>query len=154
MDEKDKKEYELAVLVKSEDDLASVATLVKNHNGELTAEPRPKKLAFAYEIKKIKEGVFAHLLFKAAGEDAKNLERDLRTAPEVIRALIIASPAPAMMLGERPVMPAGGGSMRRPRTGMRPSAPASTGAGTDTKPAAPAPLSNEALEKKIEEILQ
>ena len=55
MDEMDKKDYELAVLVKTEDDLAPVMALVRQHNAEIVAEPRAKKLALAYEIKKNKE---------------------------------------------------------------------------------------------------
>lgn len=146
MDEKDKKEYELAVLVKNEDDLAPVVTLVRQHNGEIAAEPRTKKLALAYEIKKHKEAIFAYFNFKADTADAKSLEQDLNTKAEVIRHLIIASPAPAEShdrdRGDGP-----GASKRRVRV-MRPA----TGA-PEAKPAAPKPLSNEALEKKIEEIL-
>jgi ribosomal protein S6 len=147
MDEKDKKEYELAVLVKTEEDLAPVVALVRRHNGEMTAEPRAKKLGLAYEIKKNKEAVFAYMTFKAATQDAKTLEKDLVTAAEVIRSMIIASPAPAMTAAERQAMPMGRPE-RRPRT-MRPSAPM-----TEPKSAPASPLSNEALEKKIEEILQ
>lgn len=158
MDEKDKKEYELAVLVKTEDDLSAVSAIVKKHNGEMTAEPRAKRLAFAYEVEKIKEGVFAHCLFKAAGEDAKNLESDLNRDPMILRAMIIASPPPAMSTDRPigvPMMPGDRGdrggdpSHRRSRSAPRSAAPSG-----DAKPTASQPLSNEALEKKIEEILQ
>lgn len=155
MDEKDNKEYELAVLVKTEDDLSAVTAIVKKHNGEMTAEPRAKRLAFAYEVEKVKEGVFAHCTFRAAGEDVKNLESDLVRDPLILRALIIASPPPAMSSGDRPMgMPAMGGdrggdsSHRRSRITPRSAAPA-----PDAKPAPSQPLSNEALEKKIEEFL-
>ena len=145
MDEQDKKEYELAVLLKNEEDLGAAVALVRRHNGEISLEPRVKKLTFAYEIKKHKEGAFAYMNFKAMPADAKELEHDLRTTAEVLRSMIIASPAPAAQPGERPMMPMGG--PRRTRI-IRP-------AGTpEAKPAAPSPLSNEALEKKIEEILQ
>jgi ribosomal protein S6 len=153
MDEKNKKDYELAVLVKNDDDLAGVGAFVRQHNGEMAAEPRAKRLTLAYEIKKNKEAVFAYCTFKAAGEDAKNLERDLNTKPEVIRFLIIASPAPAGSMGSMgdQRMAPDSGPKRRTRV-MRPGV--TSDYATDAKPAAPRPLSNEALEKKIEEILQ
>ena len=149
MEEKDKKEYELAVLVKNEEDLTPVTTLVRQHNAEISTEPRAKRLALAYEIKKNKEAVFAYCNFHALPEDAKALEHDLNTKAEVIRFMIIASPAPAQpTTGEMPGAPAAGAPKRRTRT-MR------TGTGaTEGKPTTPKPLSNEALEKKIEEILQ
>ena len=149
MDEKDKKEYELAVLVKTEEDLSPVVALVKRHNGEMTAEPKPKKLGLAYEIKKNKEAILAHMTFKMDAQDAKALEKDLLTTAEVIRSIIIASPAPAMTSAERQAMPTGRPE-RRPRMMARPSSAPTA----EVKPAPAGPLSNEALEKKIEEILQ
>lgn len=151
MDEKDKKEYELAVLVKSEDDLASVVALIRQHNGEMASEPRAKKLALAYEIKKNKEAIFASCTFNANGADVKNIENDLNNKAEVIRFLVIIAPTPDAP-GERDRVPMGvaAGVQRRTRT-MRTS---SAGPAAETKPAASKPLSNEALEKKIEEILQ
>jgi ribosomal protein S6 len=145
MDEKEKKEYELAVLIKQEEDLALVTTLVRQHNGEITLEPRAKRLTLAYEIKKNKEAVFAHMNFRALGEDAKSLESDLNNKAEVLRSLIIADPVSMQMTADASAQAA---PKRRTRV-MRP-----TAAPTEGKPAAPQPLSNEALEKKIEEILQ
>src|SRR5271155_1918619 len=97
-EEKDRKEYELAVLVKEEGDLAGVTALVGQHKGEGASEPRAKKLALAYEIKGHTDAVFAYLTFKSFGEEVKDLERDLNTHAAVLRFMIIASPPPA----ERP----------------------------------------------------
>ena len=149
IEEKDKKEYELGVLVKAEDDLAPVVALVREHNGEMSTEPRTKKLTLAYEIKKNKEAFFSYWNFKALTADAKELEKSLNTKAEVIRSLMIASPAPMMTAADHERMPVGiaGPDRRRTRV-MRPS----TGTTSDAKPSSPRPLSNEALEKKIEEI--
>ncbi len=114
MDEKEKKEYELAVLVKNEGDLAPVVTLVRQHNGEILTEPRAKKLALAYEIKKNKEAIFAYCTFRAETSDAKNLERDLNTKAEVMRSLIIASPPPPESRGRRPAEAPGAHRALRP----------------------------------------
>jgi ribosomal protein S6 len=148
-EEKDKKTYELALLLSSEDEIARVIDLVREYRGEAVAEPRAKKLALAYTIKGKDEAVFVSYFFQALGDDVKNLERDLRTRQEVIRSMIMIAP-PQSERQERqsaasPAFP----SQRR----GRPSAerPAWTG---EQKPSAPQPLSNEALEKKIEEISQ
>lgn len=143
-EEKDKKTYELALLVKGEADLAPVAALVREHRGEIASEPRAKKLTLAYKIKGAAEAVFASLTFRASGSDAKNLEHDLRTRPEVLRSLILVAPPQAE---RQPTAPPAFPPTRRGRPPV---------AGfLEPKPvAAPRPLSNEALEKKIEEILQ
>jgi ribosomal protein S6 len=145
MEEIDKKEYELAVLVKNEEDLAGILTVVRDNGGEVSVEPRAKRLALAYEIKKNKEAVFAFCTFKMLPAGAKQLEYDLNNKADVLRFLIIASPAP-VSAGEHEVGAVAG---KRPARVMR-SAPS----GADAKPSAPKPLSNEALEKKIEEILK
>ncbi len=149
MDEKDKKEYELGVLVANEDDVAPVMTALRGHNGEVSVEPRAKRLTLAYEIKKHKEAVFAYCTFKAVPTDVKNLEQDLRTKNDIIRFLIVKTPKPDLAAERRTFTPAESATQRRTRT-MRPGVAPSA----DAKPAAPKPLSNEALEKKIEEILQ
>jgi ribosomal protein S6 len=149
-EEKDKKEYELALLLKTEENLAGVLTLIGQHNGEGLSEARAKRLQLAYEIKKLNEAVFVNLTFKMFGDDMKALEHELNTAADVLRFMVIASPAPA----ERPsagLMPQR--EERRPRSNSyTPSAP--TAEAPAAKPAPSRPLSNEALEKKIEEILK
>ncbi len=141
-EEKDKKEYELGVLILNESDLPGVLALLAEHHAEITSEARAKRLTLAYEIKGHKEGVFASIIFKAYGDEVKALEHDLGLRADVLRALVVKTPklstrpAPsqaAAMPGERP---------RAPRAQEDPA-----------RPAAAKPLSNEALEKKLEEIL-
>lgn len=139
--EKDKKTYELALLLKSEDDAARMIEFVRQHSGEVVTEPRAKKVALAYKIKGNAEAVFVSCAFTARGEDAKNLERDLRTQPEVIRSMIVVA-SPVAIRQEPAAMPSF--PFATPKRGRTPSEPRSSG---------PRPLSNEALEKKIEEIL-
>jgi len=78
-EEKDKKEYELALLLNSEDNLAGVIKLVGTHNAEGVTEARAKRLQLAYEIKKHTEAVFAYFTFKMFGDDMKALEHELNT---------------------------------------------------------------------------
>lgn len=169
IEDKDKKEYEIGVLVATEEDLAAVVALVRSHNGEISAEPRAKKMALAYEIKHHSDAVFAYFNFKASGSDVKELEHDMNTKPEVIRSLVVIATPPdtsaeraSSIAGAAAANAASGGSsmsgmggamgaQRRPRSAPRSSSPSSA---FEPKPAASQPLSNEALEKKIEEILK
>ena len=149
-EDKDKKEYELALLLKSEDNMAGVLALVAQHNGEGASEPRAKRLQLAYEIKKHTEAVFVYFTFKSFGDDMKALEHDLNSHADVLRFMVIASPAPAERTATSAMPPR---EERRGRSSTPYTAPAAAPAETP-RPAPTKPLSNEALEKKIEEILQ
>ncbi len=149
-EEKDKKEYELALLLNGEDDLAAMIKLVGTHNAEGVSEPRAKRLQLAYEIKKHTEAVFVYFTFKMFGDDMKALEHELNAHADVLRFMVIASPAPAERTATSAMPPR---EERRPRSNSYNAAP--TAAPQEAPKAAPSkPLSNEALEKKIEEILQ
>ena len=145
-----KKEYELALLLKAEEDVAHIVLFLREHNAEISLEPRAKKLALAYKIKGFTDAVFVYCNFKSSTEDAKVLEKDLNTNAYVIRSMILASPpAPS----ERQSMPFFAAKQRRAPARSSASGVSSTFSAEPKSPA-PQPLSNEALEKKIEEILQ
>ncbi len=157
--ERDKKSYELAILVKTEGELSGIAAIVGQHSAELVGELVPKKIALAYPIQKQKEGIFAYGTFRAYPEDAKKLEEDLRTRKDVLRFMILvlkanamaAVPGTALAPRRRPMGPGGsGGPMGSGTSGIALGRPSTA---VETRPA-PGPLSNEALEKKISEILQ
>jgi ribosomal protein S6 len=151
MDDKDKlkepKDYELAVLIKDEAHLPAVAALVREHSGEMLADFRAKKLALAYAIKKETEAIFAYAHIRALGDAVKTLEHELNIRNDVLRSLLVLLPRPAKVREEvasheavTPVVPK--------RTSPTRSAPM-----PESRQSA-GPLSNEALEKKIEEILK
>ena len=142
--EKDKKNYEFAFLVKSEGEIPGVISFLNQHNAKVLAEPRAKNIVLAYEIKKNNEAVFAYCTFEATGADAKNLEKDLSTGHETIRSLIISLPRKASrseVVEDR--------TMEKKAKIVRPAAPYQ-----EMKMSPSRTLSNEALEKKIEEILK
>jgi len=147
---KDKKTYELALLLKNEEDLTGVLAFIRAHDAEIVSEPRAKRLALAYAIKGVSEAVFVSCMFQAIGQNAKNIEKDLVTNAHVIRSMVVVAPPPSAERQQTstPVLP----GQERERGGTyRPTTRTfNTG---ESKPAAPRPLSNEALEKKIEEIL-
>lgn len=140
--ERDKKLYEFSVLVKAEEELPGLTAFVSQHGGEVVGGFNPKRIAFAYPVKKQRDGIFAYLTFRAYGEDAKKLEEDLRTRQDLLRFLIISLKSTGVTV-----------SAEQPATAPRKRFIPSSLKGADAKPAAQ-PLSNEALEKKIEEILQ
>jgi ribosomal protein S6 len=143
---KDKKAYEIALLLKTEEDVARATTIIRQHNGELVSEPRAKKLALAYEIKGHTEAIFAYVTFHALPSDAKELEKDLINRSEILRSMIVVAEAHSDKPTEMPSFT----SNRRSAPSAARTAPAS-----ESRPSAPrGPLSNEALEKKIEEISQ
>lgn len=144
--EKERKTYEIAFLVKSEEEIPGVVSFLKQHNAEILAEPRAKNVVLAYEIKKNKEAVFAYCTMKAAGADVKNLEKDFSMGNLTIRSLIITLPKRGLSSG--PVEERDSERKARTPRSIAPSYP-------EVKMSAPrATLSNEALEKKIEEILK
>ncbi len=139
--------YELAILLKDEGDLARVSEMIRQHSGELTSEPRAKKLALAYKIKGHTEAVFVSCLFRATGADAKSLEEDLRTRGEAIRSMVLRAPKVAEQpTGAMPTYPSQG--QGRPSY----SRPASAAPAREAKPAPREPLSNEALEDLLKKI--
>jgi ribosomal protein S6 len=146
--DKDLKQYELAVLVKNEEDLAGIAAFLGQHQATVTGEPKIKKIALAYPVKKVKEAFFASYLFTALPDNAKAMEQDFAVRHEVLRAMIINAVTP----NERRAPMGDIAALRRRAKPMtRTTAPATTA----PKQAAPAgAVTNEALEKRIEEILQ
>jgi ribosomal protein S6 len=145
----DKKTYELALLLKDESQLAGVITLIKQHNGDVTLEPRAKKLALAYKIENYTEATFVSFQFSMFPDGAKELETDLNNSHDVIRFLILASPPAAEKHEGAPTF----GAIRRSRpTSPTPRSSSSPDERTSAAPRVSAgPLSNEDLGKKIEE---
>ena len=139
MDEQEKKNYEVAVLLKDEGSLAAVLKLMNQHGVEIREEGGVRKVALAYPIKHVTHAHFGFFYVQAVPQDMKSLERDIQTAPAVLRSLILAiSPGGKSAKAES--------SLRRPAF-RRPISP------VDVKPARTT-LSNEAITKKIEEISQ
>jgi ribosomal protein S6 len=153
IEDKDPKNYELAILVKSEEQLPEIVAFLGQHEATIAGEPRVRKIALAYPVKKETEAVFASYLFSAVPSQAKKLEQDLAVRQDILRSMIII----AIPVEDTRTTSNEGASYapRRPRPTTRPSEPTSS-APAAPKSAAPAPehLTNDALEKRIEEILK
>ena len=77
------KEEELANIRKK------ITTLIEEKNGVVLNVEDMGKKKFAYEIKKIKEGMYTLIVFKAMASIISELERFLRLNDKVLRHLIV-----------------------------------------------------------------
>lgn len=136
---KDKKEYELAFLIKEEGELPAVLDSIKRHGAEISLEGPLKNLSLAYKIKKQTSAIFGYCHFQLEPENLSALDHDLRMNSPIIRFLVITPP-----FSKAKSSP----SRISARSRISPSK------SEDVPAKSTLPLSNEALEKKIEEILQ
>ena len=132
----EKKSYEIGFLIKEEKDVHSILDLLKRHGAEVNFEGPLKKLLLSYKIKNATEADFGDFRFTMDAGGVRDLNNDLKQNVAVLRFLII-HPA-VKTTGTRTVS-------QRSEVLPRPSI---------SQPESSLPLSNEALEKKIEEILK
>ncbi len=138
---KDKKRYEVAVLLKAEEFAPEVAKFLEQHEVEIREAGPLKKINLGYPIKKTTQAYFGYFHVLALPSSIAALDKDFKTQQSVLRSLIVNVPKqkPGTSEGSRERRP----FMRKPM-----SVPMG-----EIKPPRK-PLSNEAIEKKIEEILQ
>jgi ribosomal protein S6 len=136
MEPKDKKEYEIAYLARTEEDAAGIVAQVRAE-GETREERSAGRIKLSYEIEGEAEALFGVLKAMLEPAAAKRLEDAFRMDKRVMRSLIMI----VDIKGKRK----GGDAPRIEPASPRPARP--------VEPQS-MPLSNEALEKKIEEILQ
>lgn len=82
--------YEISFLVRSEEDVQGVASLLAAHGAQVTDEGQVRKLNLAYPIKHVTDGYFGFLKAALTAEGAKRLENAARTDKSVLRLLILA----------------------------------------------------------------
>ena len=133
------KQYEISFLAKEEADVRHGLDLLRRHGAEITLEGSVERITLAYPITHEAGAHFGYAHFAMVAGDLPALTRDLRTSRAFIRFLVITPPF----------------AKQAPRPSPRPRIREAVGV-----PAMPPerqtalPLSNEALEKKIEEILK
>ncbi len=128
-----KKLYDLTVLLKSEND-SSVEALVQKAGADSFAKKELAKLELAYPVRKEKTAFMGVYTFLLAPDALKGVQEGLKFDENCLRYLLIVGK-------EGKTAP----STRVPRTDFKNGAPA-------RKRTEPEPLTNEALQKKIEEI--
>ena len=142
-EEKITKEYELAFLGQEENAAQKVAELVTRLGGEIILQGPVERIALEYKIKKAASAYFGYFHLRMIPVQIEELKKELNVFSPLLRFLIVTPPFEKM----------------KPRS-ARPTRPSSAPVGGQSQPEAPErkpetlPLSNEALEKKIEEILK
>ncbi len=137
MTESENKTYEISFLLQGEEDFSVVTRKLSAYKAELLGEVALNKIKLAYPIKKFEEAYFGYLQFKLVPEDVVRLGEALKLEPKVLRFLIVSVAHKTY----KKVAP-------REQVELKPR--------LEEKPVEripPAEISNEALEKKLEEIL-
>jgi ribosomal protein S6 len=144
MEELTTKKYELTFWLKDED-ASPVKNVLQKRGAEISAEKPLAKFRLSYPIKKETNAVLGSVAFTMAPTAIAGLTAELNAVPGVLRFVVSAvserknDSAPVAEGTAVPAARGRGGFFRRERM--------------ETKPAGEV-LTNEALEKKIEEISQ
>ncbi|MDO8537063.1 MAG: hypothetical protein Q7R94_02345 [bacterium] len=142
----EKKNYELAVLLRDEESSREVLKLLGQHQIEVQETGQPKKINLSYPVKHIREAIFEFFSLFSLPENIKLLEQDLKGNTAILRSMVVGIPR------DRAAARGMVDSRRRVSGSRRPASPSPS---YEVKPVPhKATLSNEAIEKKIEEILQ
>lgn len=138
-EDKDKKEYEVSFLVKSEEQSQSVVKVLHRYGAEITSEGQLSKARLAYPIKKETLAYFGYLWFMSEPSAIPQIESDLRLSKDILRYIIVTPPV-KKTLRER----------QEAQESEKPAPPAPAPVSVEPRKE----LTNEDLEKKLEEILQ
>lgn len=133
--------YEISFLAKDEADAKKGLDFLRRHGAEITFEGPVEMIRLAYPIRHETSAYFGYAHVTLPKSDVPALTHDLRAQGFFLRVLIVTPPFAKM----------------RPRVSLRPRAHEAVGAppvSLERPSASSLPLSNEALEKKIEEILK
>ncbi|MFA6135972.1 MAG: 30S ribosomal protein S6 [Candidatus Paceibacterota bacterium] len=136
--DKDKREYEVSFLVKEEQDVEKIKKIVSSLGLEISYESEAKRIPLAYPIKKEISAVFSYFYFYGNPDLLESLSKELNLEKNCLRFLVVTNP---IKKTEARMEDA---SERRPivKSKIVPQEKEKT----ET-------LSNEELEKKLEEIL-
>jgi ribosomal protein S6 len=138
--------YEFSFLVKTEEDVAEVTKLLASHGAEIVSEGAVRHIPLSYPIEKQNEAFFGFLHARIAADHAKAIEKEAQLNKTILRFLLVLLPRTPQPAPPRP-------RGERPEPGAVPSLVSDRDRAASPRPVDPAVLSNEELEKKIEEIL-
>lgn len=151
--ESNQKEYEVSFLVAEEGDAAEVENVLSKNQATIVTKGPVVMMKLSYPIKKHASAYFGFMHFKTLPEVAATLRQALHISKKIIRFLIVTpwitiqsreSRDARMISRERPVA-----SAISPVTMDR-----QVSSRQEIKPEASKVLSNEGLEKELEEILK
>ncbi|MEK7553158.1 MAG: 30S ribosomal protein S6 [Patescibacteria group bacterium] len=142
--EKDNKKYEIGFLAKEEGFKEKLIKLVEDFGGEVIDNGGMSRIKLAYPIKKETSAFFGYFYFSCQAEMIKKISENLKLNSEILRHIIISTPVIQQAIQSAPKRP--------PRRVFSSEIPAAIA--MPRKPKPQPVLSNEALEKKLEEILK
>jgi len=149
MDTNEKKKYEIGFLFENEQDVAELLSVLEKNGAERLSETIVKKISLSFSIKKITQANFYSIVFLCLPEKIKEIENSLKLSPSILRFLIILIPEEGANYrskkGERSKT-----TLKNEATGNSSSEKEKY---SEQSEYAGGVLSNEALEKKLEEIL-
>lgn len=141
------KKYELSLMLRSEEAAEAVLALIKNQSLEVVEKNPVQKVKLAYPIKKETNAFFLSLVLSLSPDKVLPLDQELRLSEHVLRFLIITPPIAKEDKSERSER------FTKPRPDVSPQKTVETKAPVVSIAPEPEVLTNELLEKKLEEIL-
>jgi ribosomal protein S6 len=154
--ETESKNYEIDFLAKSEENRKGIIEILKKYQLSVINEGKISKIKLAFPVKKENFAYLGHLSFSGHPQDVKNLSDQLKTNIEILRFLIVHQPivkeSESEAAEQTPLTQTKHLSERQKNSPVRNGI--SNGARETEKISKTEVLSNEALEKKLEEILK
>lgn len=144
--EKNIKKYELAVVFKEEADYEMIRGLVLKAGFEISLEGETRKMYLAYPINKETSAFFNFVQFMGDAEMIADFSKDLKLNPKVLRHLIVTNPIEKQMDQFS--------FDSRPRRGQRQNFSEKPSDISVIEKKQQTVVTNEDLEKKLEEILK
>lgn len=83
------KEYEISFLIREESHKEEILSNLQKIWAELIFVKEPEKINLAYPIKHVSQALFGYVDFRALPEKAKELEKNLKTSKNILRFMII-----------------------------------------------------------------
>lgn len=149
----DKKEYEITFIAVAEDGAIEVEKELAALGCAITGKGPLAAIKLAYPVKKHTTGYFGYVWFSAMAEDVKKLHNALSIKPGILRFLIVTPPVKVTVRENR--APRERGMQVKSAASEAPKeVPVSEARPQAAPTRAPEVLSNELLEKKLEEILK
>lgn len=142
----EKREYELSFLLRDEQHISAIDSLMKRFGFEVASQSDIRRIMLAYPIKKEQSAFFGFMFFMAEPSKIAEFSHELQLEGDVLRFIVVSEPIkPAKRERERDM------DVAPQRTEASPEAPiehkSEEKKGSDV-------VTNEDLEKKLEEILK
>lgn len=92
MEEINKKEYEISFLIKEESDVEIIKKLMQSYGMEITEGGELRRFALPYKIKKETSAVFGYFHFMSEPDKIKEFSDSLKVEKECLRSMIVSDP--------------------------------------------------------------